>query len=112
MAALGAAAQQDMITPELRAALERRGVDSVRALLVQATGPGPQASVYVDSVITTVPRADVEEWLVEIAGAVKAKDEIRHAQIIRMARWTFAVAVVAAVAGIVAAWPVVRGWLR
>jgi hypothetical protein len=42
--------------------------------------------------------------------AARAKEESRRAQIIRAARWTLAVAVVAAFAGIVAAWPVVQGW--
>jgi hypothetical protein len=100
-----------MITPELRAALEHRGPDTMRAILSQ-TAPGPAATVYVDSDVQGVPRADVEAWLVEIDAAAKAaKEERRHAQIIRVACWTLAVAAAAAVAGIVAAWPVVQGWL-
>jgi hypothetical protein len=101
-----------MITPEIRAALERRGPDTMRAILIQ-TAPSPAATVYVDSVVQSVSRADVEAWLVEIdAAAAKAKEERRHAQIIRAARWTLAVAVMAAIVGIVVAWPVVQGWLR
>jgi hypothetical protein len=48
-------------------------------------------------------RAEMEEWLAEIGAAAEAKQELRHAQIMSVAYWILAVAVVAAVASVVAA---------
>jgi hypothetical protein len=52
--------------PDLRAdvmeTLEKRGVDSVRAMLVNHTGPGPGASVPL-LMHPDPSRADVEAWL-------------------------------------------------
>lgn len=95
------------LDPAVRRDLERRGVDSVRDLLRSTRGTTPDSPVPVpllDGGIQIL-RGHVEMWLIEIDAAAKAKEESR-------ARWTFAVAVVAAVASIIAAWPVVQEWLR
>jgi hypothetical protein len=99
------------ISPELRAALDRRGVDSVRVLLVQS-GIGPSSAVYIDSVQTSASRAEVEDWLREMRAAAEAEQAKRHDQMMRVANRTLIIAVVAAIAGIVAAWPIVKGWLN
>jgi hypothetical protein len=107
---VGVTLHKASISPELRAALERRGVDWLRVLLAQ-TGVGVGAAVNVED-RRTATRAEVEDWLREIAADDTAKQENRHAQMLSIAYWTLGIAVVAAVAGILAAWPVVREWLK
>jgi hypothetical protein len=43
--------------------------------------------------------------------AARAEEARRHGQLYRIAKWTLLIAIIAAVAGLIAAWPVVEPWL-
>lgn len=102
------------LDPSTRRELERRGAANVRSLLIpEVSGSNPNALVplYATGVLDPL-RRDVEDWLRDTELAEKAEQDHRHRQVISTAYWTLGVAVIAAVAGIIAAWPVVKEWLK
>lgn len=107
----------DEIPTHIRAEFERRGVDSIRALLVSMTSSGQTGGSSANALVglgsgIDAARWQMEDWLQEMDAAAQARQEERHAQVIRVSYCTLAVAVLAAAAGIVAAWPVLKAWIR
>lgn len=102
------------LDPLTRRELERRGVANVRLLLIpEISGSHPNALVLLHAPGVPNPlRGDVEDWLRDAELAEKAEQDHRHRQVIGTAYWTLGIAVVAAIAGIIAAWPVVKEWLK
>jgi len=97
------------IAPHVREGLETRGVETVRVLLVTSAGPGLGSIVegLTDTQGKWVSRADAEAWLNEQKAI---EDHTARQRQTLMLRWTGAgvvAAVIAAVAGIIAAW---EGW--
>ena len=86
--------------------LDRRGFPSVVATLASGVGPG-RASPY-HLFIQGMPeptREFVEGWICRREAAEKATETRRFWLI-------FVAAVLAVVVGIIAAWPVIHGWIR
>ena len=89
-----------------RAALERKGVENVRVLLMKA---GPTGFIDVGLGMANPGPANLEEWLKEKDDAREEKDNARALQARRLALWTIAGALAAIVAAVAAVIGVVLG---
>lgn len=86
-----------LLPPEVRSALERRGIDAIRAILVQQPNPADTMVWGLhDDNGQRIARRHAEQWLREKDRARERRKAIRF-------RWTMFVSVIAAVAAIVAA---------
>ena len=94
-----------MLTAEERAALDALDPEVVRIRLMESrTGPGADIRGF-NVKGGCIPRSHIEEWLIEQNKKAAAVDRSRYRKVLL---WT----VVAAVAALVAAWPVVEPWIR
>ena len=93
-----------MLTAEERAALDALDPEIVRMRLLES-GTGPGASLPGFNVKGGITRSNIEEWLIEKHKEAAALERSRYRRVLL---WT----VVAAVAAIIAAWPVVEPWIR
>jgi len=92
------------LPPLTRKELERRGPSNVRAILDQPhwSGVGPNSEFNLHtSGVPNPTRAQVEAWL-------KQKERAANRKVI----WTLIFAAIGAIGSIIAAFPVLQGWLR
>lgn len=88
------------------AELEGRGVAAVAAFLAgDGVGAGRNAEfrLFIPDSVTNPTRGCIEDWLGRKEATVAARETFRFHCI-------FSPALIAAIAGVIAAWPVVRSW--
>ena len=100
------------MTAEERAALDALDPEIVRLRLLERGG-GPGASIPGFKVQGgCITRSDIEDWLIEKHFEATALERSRYRKVLG---WTVAgvfVALAAAVAAVISAWPVVEPWIR
>ncbi|MGA7678689.1 MAG: hypothetical protein WCA54_00785 [Pseudolabrys sp.] len=95
-----------MLTAEERAALDAIGDPEIVRLRLLQSGGGPGALIPgFPPVQRGITRSHIEQWLIEKNKAAIALEGSRYRKVLW---WTVA----AAVAAIIAAWPVVEPWIR
>jgi hypothetical protein len=90
-----------------RRALETAGVHVVRARLVQS--PGGSAAIIRGIGTQHITKGYVERWLRDQEAAIEQEAARRHRQVLMWAVVAAVAGIIAALTGIIAVWPILRG---
>jgi anti-sigma factor RsiW len=94
--------------PRTRQELDRRGAANIRAILDNPEWTGTGQNAEVNLRVAGVPnpeRAQVELWLRE-------KEQAANRNVVWIAVLTLIFAGIGAAGSVIAAWPIVKGWLK